>query len=260
MKKLRCLIASLGALISIAAFGATLVPVQLLNPTGSSSGQAIVSTGSSSAPAWGGIGVNGIASIAANTVLANATGSSASPTAFAMPSCTTALEWVSGTGFVCNTAGAFTTLSASSTITPSQTSGIVGTTTNNNANTGSVGEYLTNTTSGTSVTSGTPLNCTSESLTAGDWDVQAVIQFVPAGSTVVTSVITGASSTSATLGVLGSFSQVQGTLGTGNQEILASPVVRMNFTSTSTVYAVAQAAFSTSTMTCNGYIRARRPR
>lgn len=128
---------------AFAAHATTLNPVQLLNPTGSSSGQAIVSTGSSSAPAWGGIGVNGIAAIAANTVLANATGSSASPTAFAMPSCSTsasALDWTSGTGFTCNTSinaatlggatfaspgpigsttastGSFTTLSASSTI------------------------------------------------------------------------------------------------------------------------------------------------
>jgi hypothetical protein len=38
--------------------------------------------------------------------------------------------------------GAFTTLSASGAITPSQTAGIVGTTTNNNADAGAVGEYV----------------------------------------------------------------------------------------------------------------------
>jgi len=103
MKKL---FASLVALFASVAFGATTVPVQLLNPTGSSSGQAIVSTGASSAPAWGGVGVSGIAAIAANTVLANATGSSASPTALAVPSCSAsgyALNWTSGTGFGCTT-------------------------------------------------------------------------------------------------------------------------------------------------------------
>jgi hypothetical protein len=111
MKKL------LGALIALYAsfaFGTTTVPVQLLNTAGSTAGQAVVSTGPSSAAAWGGIGLNGIAAIAANTVVANATGSSASPTAFAMPPCTTALIWTAGTGFVCNTSGAFTTLSAAS--------------------------------------------------------------------------------------------------------------------------------------------------
>jgi hypothetical protein len=101
MKKI---FAALLALATSVAFGATLSPITLLNPAGSTSGQAIVSTGASSAPAWGGIGVNGIAAIAANTVLANATGSSANPTAFAMPSCSTgtsALQWTSGTGFTC---------------------------------------------------------------------------------------------------------------------------------------------------------------
>lgn len=52
MKKI---IGALIALYSAFAFSATLVPIQLLNPTGSTSGQAIVSTGASSAPAWAGV-------------------------------------------------------------------------------------------------------------------------------------------------------------------------------------------------------------
>lgn len=106
----RLFIAALLALSSI-AFGATTVPVQLLNPSGSTSGQAIVSTGATSAPAWGGIGVSGIAAIAANTVLANVTGSSASPAAFAMPGCSASgnsLNYTSGTGFTCATGYALT--------------------------------------------------------------------------------------------------------------------------------------------------------
>lgn len=43
------------ALLCAAAHGTTLNPIQLLNPAGSSSGQAIVSTGASSAPAWGNV-------------------------------------------------------------------------------------------------------------------------------------------------------------------------------------------------------------
>lgn len=85
-----------------------------------------------------------LATQAANTVLANATASSASPTAFAMPGCsaaTNALTWTTSTGFTCNSAinaatlggatfaspgaigsttpntGAFTTLSASGAVT-----------------------------------------------------------------------------------------------------------------------------------------------
>lgn len=138
MKKI---IGALLALFSAVAFGATTVPIQLINPTGSTSGQAIVSTGASSAPAWGNVAAGSLAAQAANTVVANATASSASPTAVAVPSCsaaTSALTWTSNTGFTCNTsinaatlggatfaapgaiggttpgAGSFTTLSASS--------------------------------------------------------------------------------------------------------------------------------------------------
>lgn len=103
MKKFAC---ALAALLSSIAFGATTVPVQLLNPTGSTSGQAIVSTGSGSAPAWGNVTLAGLASIAANTLVANASSASAAPSAFAMPSCSgasSALAWTTNAGFNCNT-------------------------------------------------------------------------------------------------------------------------------------------------------------
>lgn len=99
------IVAALAAFFTSIAFGATLSPVTLINPSGSSSGQAIVSTGGSSAPAWGGIGLNGIAAIGANTVIGNATGSSATPTAITVTGCNgaaQALQWTNGTGFGCN--------------------------------------------------------------------------------------------------------------------------------------------------------------
>lgn len=52
-----------------------------------------------------GVTLSSLAQQAANTVLANATGSMANVTAFSMPSCSTsssALNWTSGTGFACN--------------------------------------------------------------------------------------------------------------------------------------------------------------
>ncbi|WP_321913589.1 hypothetical protein [Paraburkholderia sp. J11-2] len=51
-----------------------------------------------------GLTIGSLSPVAANTVLANATSASASPTAFAMPSCSSAnnaLQWTSGTGFTC---------------------------------------------------------------------------------------------------------------------------------------------------------------
>lgn len=72
----------LGFLFSVLA-NATTLPVQLLNPASSTAGQAVVSTGASSAVAWGTptISAGNIAPIAASTMLANPTGSSAAPQA-----------------------------------------------------------------------------------------------------------------------------------------------------------------------------------
>lgn len=265
------------ALYSAFALSATTVPVQLLNPTGSSSGQPIVSTGASSAPAWGGIGVNGIAAIAANTVLANATASSASPTAFAIPSCSAtgnALAYTSGTGFTCNTA-----LFSSPTIT---TPTITGVTNGGNANAGSVGEFqcaqvtLTaqsnpqgcTVNSGTPInlTTGTPVNVTSLTLTAGDWDVSGVVGFVPAAGTTVTFQLGWIGTASATIptisGNLGAIWQLAGITSAAGaaSNIFSVGTVRVSVASTTTVYLQADSNFSGSTQTAYGFLAARRRR
>lgn len=270
----RLLTGALALLLSISAQATTLNPVQLLNPAGSASGQAILSTGASSAPVWGVVGLNGIAPIAANSVLANATGSSAAPTAFSMPLCNSvgfALGWQTASGFTCVSGfaplasptftGTVTTaaLTATGAITPSQTAGIVGTTTNNSANAGSVGEYLTGTGSGVSLTTGTPANCASVSLTAGDWDVWGVITFTPAGSTTMSGYNIGISDVSATIQTNKNTS-LNLTLTTGLGQGPLTPVVRESLSATTTVYAVAALNFAASTATCAGFIAARRVR
>ncbi|AHI64094.1 hypothetical protein [Burkholderia thailandensis] len=125
----RILVSALLALSSL-AFGATLAPIQLLNPAGSTSGQAIVSTGPSTAPAWGSIGAGSLSPIGANSVLANATGATASPTAVAMPSCSgtnNALRWTAGTGFTCASSIALTSsgLNQFASTTSAQLAGII---------------------------------------------------------------------------------------------------------------------------------------
>lgn len=347
MKKILSIFA---LLFSSVAFATTLVPVQTINPTGSTSGQVVLSNGPVTAPSWGNVAAASLAAQAANTVVANATGSSASPTAFAMPSCTPntgALGWTSSTGFICNTSlnatvllgfnwaipgaigsttpntGSFTTLATSGlyhatntsagasvieltgngattpnkflgvlgglftlysssggaqllsvddsgngiftgSITPSQTGGIVGTNTNNDANAGSVGEYPTPTDlNSVSMTSGASVvNVASIPLAAGDWDVSGVVSFNPAGSTVVSYVVGGISSTSATLppGGTGAAFQIPGSATAGIAIINSTGDVRVKLASAGTVYLVANGIFSTSTMTASGFIRARRPR
>lgn len=285
MKRISAFI--LGLLIPALAVAATLSPVQLLNPSGSTAGQAIISNGASSAPTWQAVPLTGIATQAANTVLGNGTASTAAPTALSVPSCsaaTNALLWTSGAGFSCNSginaatlggatfaspgaiggttagSGAFTTITASSTITPSQTAGIVGTTTNNNANAGSVGEYQTATTTNTALTNGAGANLTSVSLTAGDWDVQCDAFFHPAVGTTITGLAASVSTTSASLGAFGATTYLQLSFNTGSNNYIMSPVSRLALASTTTVYCVGVAAFGTSTMQGDGFIRARRVR
>lgn len=168
--------------------------------------------------------------------------------------------------------GAFTTLAASGLTNANgglvvvggtvvdQTAGIVGTTTNNNANAGSVGEFVSNTGAGVALTSAVTANATSISLTAGDWDVSGSIQFVPAGTTTIAGIASGISTTSATLGGVGSFNSTQATHTTGASQIQSTPVLRLSLAATTTVYLVANSTFGVSTMSVNSLIRARRVR
>src|SRR5581483_7870221 len=89
-------IALLLSLVCSVSFAATTVPVQLLNTSGSSSGQTIVSAGPSSAAGWSTVPLTGLSSIAANTLLGNATGSTANVATVAVTGCNgaaQALQW-----------------------------------------------------------------------------------------------------------------------------------------------------------------------
>jgi hypothetical protein len=65
---------------------------------------------------------------------------------------------------------------------------------------------------------------------------------------------------SATLGGLGTFTQTNTAFTTGTAQRQSAPVIRVSLASTTTVFLVAQASFGVSTMTCDGFIRARRVR
>lgn len=139
------------------------------------------------------------------------------------------------------------------------TYGVVGTTAGGNAPTGDVGEYQTNTTTATAMTTSTVANCTSVSLTAGDWDVSGTANFAAGSGAAVTYIMSGINTASATLGALGTFQQLTN-LGTANVDYLSAPTTRVNVSATTTVYLVGESVFSGGTMTCNGFIRARRVR
>lgn len=139
------------------------------------------------------------------------------------------------------------------------TKGIVGTTTNNNAAAGYVGEFVSSVVafaSSVSCTNNTARDITSISLTSGDWDVQGNILFAMSGD------FTGAegwsSSTSATLPDPSLY--VQAFPGTNSQNGITIPYKRYSLSGTTTVYLSCEVQFSTGTATACGGIYARRVR
>ena len=156
---------------------------------------------------------------------------------------------------------------------------ITGTPTNDNAPAGFLGEYIASTIptgSAVSLTTATPANIASIALTSGDWDVDCQVEFTPAASTSVTQSNAAMSLTSATLSTQPGGTVGIATLGpepimTINQAAavpaagyaLAPTTVRVTVAqsnNTATVFLVAQATFTVSTMAAFGSIRARRVR
>lgn len=159
--------------------------------------------------------------------------------------------------------------SAGGGFAPSQTAGIIGTTTNNSANAGSVGEELKTTVasaSAVSLTTATSTNLASVSLTAGDWDVYSEFIYIPGATTSVSQLSQGISQSTGALpttttgaGDYSVYSIVAAVLGANNISQSVGPV-RVSLSGTTTVFAVARPTFTISTLTVYGSIRARRVR
>lgn len=148
-------------------------------------------------------------------------------------------------------------------ITPS--GGIVGTTTNDDATTGLVGEYQTASLasgSATSLSNGTAKTVISVSLTAGDWDVWGNVAFVQS-STTTTILGAAISTTNNTLPSPGTLGYVRMVMPSGviaSDYYMSTNIARISIASTTTVYLVAVAFFSASTYSAFGTIGARRVR
>ena len=235
-----------------------------------------------------GLPYSALPSLSSNQILGSLTATT--PSGQSVPSCsssTDALQWTSGIGFGCNSSinaatlggatfaspgaiggttassGKFTTIQATSTITPSTTSGIVGTTLGDNANAGSDGEYISNSVTSFSMTSGSIVNISSVSLTSGDWDCRGQVQTLPAASTTTTNLSIGISTSSGAFGSVASgsgYAQLQDLLGANLSQTVPIMDTRELISTTTTVYLVASVTFATSTMATNGYISCRRVR
>lgn len=155
-------------------------------------------------------------------------------------------------------------------ITFSSTSGIIGTTTNDNAAAGSVGEYVSSQIllgSHVSYTTSTVAqNLTSISLTAGDYDIEGNIVWDGAGATQVAQLAGWISVISATFPDTSLTSGITYGVTTFSPFVAGAyigftvPKVRVSISTTTTIYISAYAAFGVSTLNMSGGIYARRIR
>lgn len=166
-----------------------------------------------------------------------------------------------GTGVTTSTGTGSVVLNTAPTlsqITFSTTSGIIGTTTNNDAAAGSVGETITSavTTYTGGITNGVTFNATSITITAGDWDVtgSAVVSSSGAPYTCITAV----NSTSATLPADAYTSGIYA-VGASYNTYGVAPTRRFSVSTNTTIYLVVSPAF-TGTGSYQGQIIARRVR
>ena len=123
------------------------------------------------------------------------------------------------------------------------------------------GDYLTATGSATSLTNGVAANVGAATLTLGpgDWDVWGYGLFTPASTTDITDITIAISTTSANTGAPNTLEVLRfPSFAPGGPMSLQTPMVRIRSTSSTPVYLVAIASFSTSTLSVSGGIFARK--
>lgn len=144
------------------------------------------------------------------------------------------------------------------------TAAITGTTTNDNATAGNIGEYVSASVvqgSATALTTATPKTVTSISLTAGDWDVTGIASLTGASTGTEFDVAVGTTTNSFTGTVLGDTRAQTPTVSlTGADATLMIPAARMSLSGTTTVYLIVQETFTVGTPSAYGRISARRCR
>lgn len=141
---------------------------------------------------------------------------------------------------------------------------LVGTTTNDNAAAGNVGEEITSNIilgSAVSLSSTVSANLTSISLTAGDWEVEILPIFT--GTTTAAQLLSGIGTTTGTISLSGgNFASVYPNQGTAFSAFLPGCPLkkRVSLSATTTVFGVVQSTFGVGTNTAYGLLRARRIR
>ena len=142
------------------------------------------------------------------------------------------------------------------------TPNIMGVVNASNAAAGQVGEFITaSQLTAQSLTTATAINLASISLTAGDWDVDGDV-FYQASALAVSNFVCGVGLTSLTIPAVGTpgRAQIVGAATAFVQSSFSTGRLRVNVSTTTTVYLVASATFGSGTCTAQGTIQARRMR
>lgn len=142
--------------------------------------------------------------------------------------------------------------------------GLVGTTTNDSAAAGYVGQEIISTVTRAggatiALTTTVAANITSVSLTAGDWDVSGFIGFATGTTTNMTLADGSISTVSATAGIPLFHVNTQGVTQAADSFVWMAPQ-RVSLSATTTYYLVGSATFGSSTVSAYGTLRARRMR
>jgi hypothetical protein len=117
--------------------------------------------------------------------------------------------------------------------------------------------------SAVSLSTGTAKTVTSMSLDPGAWDVSGIVDFQFGATTSYTAAMSGTSQTADTLGAADTFACLAGAADVptaANDIALTAPEVRMNITVPTTIYLIAKAVFTVSTLKAYGTLRARKVR
>jgi len=123
---------------------------------------------------------------------------------------------------------------------------------------GEIGEVITSQATAVSMTTATATTLTSVSLTPGDWDVYGVIE-LSTSANAITLVIGSMGTAAATNQLFPNRTRLEFPAATGAPGVPV-PSQRINVSTNTTIYLVAQATFASGTVSGSGYIRARRIR
>ena len=141
-----------------------------------------------------------------------------------------------------------------------------GTSTNDNAAAGDVGEYVTSiNVTGVALGNGTVVNITSITLSAGDWDISGYAGFTAAAATTIPFFEANICTTSASFGSpveAGTATVLETVSGFGANSVndVALPVARGSFAVSTTVFLNVEVTFSAGSANGQGRLRARRMR